>query len=92
MRQYWERRIPSLDGKYTHWWLTGDNGDIIVTNNLIELIDKVSENYGKSLMLLVHFAHQNDEGDCVMNEKHSVVIADYVNDQISKRYKKRNKA
>lgn len=89
MRRNWELRIPELGGKYTHWWLDGDGGVIIVTDDLKELLDAATNHHGKSLKIEVLRAYHNEDGDCIADTKFSYKLSDYVDDKIFK--EKRNK-
>lgn len=87
MRNHWEKYIPGLSGSASHWWLDGDGGVILITNNLTELIDKIGENYGKSLIQVIYMACHNEEGDAVICDETRHVIADYIEDIETKRFK-----
>ena len=86
-RNHWEKYIPELVGEYTHWWLEGDGGLLIVTNDLTELLDVIEANHGKLLIMYVYRAYINDEGDAVMNHKFRALVSDYAEDKITKRFR-----
>lgn len=85
MRNHWEKRIPGLSGKYTHWWLEGYGGVLLVTDNLSELIDKINKYYCRSLKLSVSPAYHDESGDCIKG-KSDTVISEYKNDRINNRF------
>ena len=91
-RNHWEKYIPELIQEYTHWWLEGDGGLLIVTNDLTELLDIIEANYGKSLIMYVYRAYINDEGDAVMDHKFRALVSDYAEDQITKRFREPDNA
>ena len=86
MRNHWEMNIPGLDGEFTHWWLEGDGGLLLITDDLSELIDKIQEYYCKSLKLTIFPAFHNEHGDCIKEDKRKFGIADYQADRINNSY------
>ena len=90
MRMHWEKHIPELSGSATHWWLEGDGGVILITNNLVELIDKIGDHYGKSLRQVIYMARHDDEGNAMISNTTKYVISDYAEDLITNRFAKKN--
>ena len=77
----WTHRIPGLDTPWSHWWLEGDGGLILVTADMSELLDTIEVNYGKSLRLNVSRARHTPEGDSI-RENANHIVADYAQDAV----------
>jgi hypothetical protein len=77
----WTSAIPGLDGDWSHWWLEGDGGLILVTSDVVELLEAIERNYGKSLLLSVSRARHNADGDSVRDPE-ICHIANYAKDRL----------
>ncbi len=89
MKRHWEKHIPALFDSATHWWLEGDGGVILITNNLIELIDKIGNHYGESLLQVVYMASHDDEGNAFISNPTRFVVSDYAEDLKTNRFTKK---
>ena len=77
----WTNAIPGLDGEWSHWWLEGDGGLILVTSDLAEMLEAIESNYGASLILTVSRARHTSDGDSVRDTE-ICHIANYAQDRL----------
>jgi hypothetical protein len=71
IKKGWEDRFPSLDGKWTHWKITGTGQFIALIDglDLIGALNVVEENYGKYLTIKACRATATKNGDLDEEEK-----------------------
>ena len=71
IRKGWEARFPSLDGKWTHWKITGAGNFLALIDgmDLFGALKVVEENYGKYISIKAHRATVNKNGELAEEEK-----------------------
>lgn len=62
VKKGWEARFPSLDGKWTHWKITGAGKFLALVDgmDLIRALAVVEENYGKYITIKASRATVNE--------------------------------
>ena len=58
---WWEQRLPSLAGDWTHWWVEGDGALIVVSDNLLQVLDSI-ESSSKTVDSIVAMRAKLDAG------------------------------
>ena len=80
----WEKRFPDLNGKWTHWEISGDGYPIAIISGekLREAMKTIEENYGKYASIKTCRAKVDGMGNLIeKEEKHFYEISNYENDE-----------
>jgi len=83
VKRGWEARFPSLDGKWTHWKITGTGNFIALIDgmDLIGALEVVEENYGKYITIKASRATVNENGELAEEEKALFEICNLEHDE-----------
>jgi hypothetical protein len=79
LKREWEKRLPFLDGDWTHWLIEGDGSllAVIQGENIVETLNFIEENYERYGSIMAYRAKINEEGDVKHEKKRRHEIANY---------------